>query len=215
MKNTGLEGRENLSQIVAFLHSPFAKANGKWWKSQSVVTLNFNSKKNIFHSRIAILLVVGALAILVAAPPNHPHLPMAAQQPFAKGKAAALPPLKWRYRRSVADPTTLSSEALELLTKRHFYEQQKTRDQWYKTFYVCQLKYFTIASAFHGKWRRLAFATGFAIRWSEMANGQPSLMLADEARSLPLSKKTRLTICHFASAKWQSLAFAYQQRRRR
>jgi hypothetical protein len=26
-------------------------------------------------------------------------------------------------------------------------------------------------------------------------------MLADEARSLPLSKKTRLTICHFASAK--------------
>jgi hypothetical protein len=28
----------------------------------------------------------------------------------------------------------LSSEALELLTKRHFYEQQKTRDQCYKTF---------------------------------------------------------------------------------
>ena len=114
--------------VFAFAyHSPYAIEIGK--ESHLGVTLNFNSKKNIFHSRIAILLVVGALAILVAAPPNHPHLPMAAQQPFAKGKAAALPPLKWRYRRSVADPTTLSSEALELLTKRHFYEQQKTRDQ--------------------------------------------------------------------------------------
>jgi hypothetical protein len=30
-------------------------------------------------------------------------------------------------------------------------------------------------------------------------------MLADEARSLPLSKKTGLAICHFASANWQSL----------
>ena len=85
--------------------------------------LNFNSKKNIFHSRITILLALGA-AILVAAPPsNHPHLPMADSQAVIR-----------RYRRSVADPTTLSSEALELLTKRHFYEQQKTRDQCYKTF---------------------------------------------------------------------------------
>jgi len=31
----------------------------------------------------------------------------------------------------VADPTTLSSEALEQLVKRHFYEQQKTR-WWFK-----------------------------------------------------------------------------------
>ena len=104
---------------------------------------NFNSKKYIFHSRITILLALGA-AILVAAPPNNPQQP-SAQQPFAEGKAANA---KWRYRRSVADPTTLSSEALELLTKRHFYEQQKTRDQCYKTFYVCKLKYFTIASLY-------------------------------------------------------------------
>jgi hypothetical protein len=51
-----------------------------------------------------------------------------------------------------------------------------------------------------GKWRRLAFATGFANSLKRMANGQPSLMLADKARSLPLSKKTGLAICHFASA---------------
>ena len=86
--------------------------------------LNFNSKKNIFHSRITILLALGA-AILVAAPPsNHPRWPMADSQAVIR-----------RYRRSSnADPTTLSSEALELLTKRHFYEQQKTRDQCYKNF---------------------------------------------------------------------------------
>jgi hypothetical protein len=104
------------------------------------VTLNFNSKKNIFYSRITILLVLGALAILVAAPPsNHPHWPT------ANSWAAASPPsspLKWRFRRSAADPTTLSSEALELLTKRHFYEQQKTRDQCYKTFLCLQIKTF-------------------------------------------------------------------------
>jgi hypothetical protein len=103
---------------------------------------NFNSKKNIFHSRITILLALGA-AILVAAPPNNPKQPpnsRAAASPFAIANA------KWRYRRSAADPTTLSSEALELLTKKQFYEQQKTRDQCYKTFYVCKLKYFTIAS---------------------------------------------------------------------
>ena len=33
-----------------------------------------------------------------------------------------------------------------------------------------------------------------------MANGQPSLVLADKARNLPLSEKTGLAICHFASA---------------
>jgi hypothetical protein len=70
-----------------------------------------------------------ALAILVTAPPsNHPHLST------ADSRAAALPhssPPKWRFRRSVADPTTLSSEALEQLVKRHFYEQQKTR-WWFK-----------------------------------------------------------------------------------
>ncbi len=84
-----------------------------------------SGQKNIFHSRITILLALGALALgaLVAAPPNNP------QQP-PNSWAAALPMAnaKWRYRRSVADPTTLSSEAIELLTKRHFYEQQKTRD---------------------------------------------------------------------------------------
>jgi len=86
------------------------------WNRQ---TLNFNSKKNIFYSRITILL---ALAILVTAPPsNHPST--------ADSRAAASP--KWRFRRSVADPTTLSSEALEQLVKRHFYEQQKTR-WWFK-----------------------------------------------------------------------------------
>jgi len=93
-----------------------------------------SGQKNIFHSRITILLALGALALgaLVAAPPNNPNSSM------ANSWAAAPPPhsspLKWRFRRSAADPTTLSSEALELLTKRHFYEQQKTRDQCYKTF---------------------------------------------------------------------------------
>jgi hypothetical protein len=85
-------------------------------------------------------LVLGALAILVAAPPsNNSNLPT------ANSWAAASPhssPLKWRFRRSAADPTTLSSEALELLTKRHFYEQQKTRDQCYKTFLCLQIKTF-------------------------------------------------------------------------
>ncbi len=105
--------------------------------------LTGSGQKNIFHSRITILLVL-ATAILVAAPPNNPQQP-SAQQPFAKGKAANA---KWRYRRSVADPTTLSSEALELLTKRQFNEQQKTRDQCYKTFYVHKLKLFTIVSLY-------------------------------------------------------------------
>jgi hypothetical protein len=105
--------------------------------------LNFNSKKNIFHSRITILLALGA-AILVAAPPNNPHLPMADSQAVIR-----------RYRRSVADPTTLSSEALEQLTKRHFYEQQKTRYPCYKTFYVGKLKYFTIASLYFWRMRRI------------------------------------------------------------
>jgi hypothetical protein len=115
------------------MHSPIIRPMPlKLAESHLGVTLNFNSKKNIFYSRITILLVLGALAILVAAPPsNHPHWPT------ANSWAAASPhssPLKWRFRRSAADPTTLSSEALELLTKRHFYEQQKTRDQCYKTF---------------------------------------------------------------------------------
>jgi hypothetical protein len=123
--------------------------------------LNFNSKKNIFHSRITILLALGA-AILVAAPPNNPQQPPnkpphspALPSAFAiRFSEMAKPPhspmanAKWRYRRSVANPTTLSSEALELLTKRQFYEQQKTRNQCYKTFYVCKLKYFTIASLY-------------------------------------------------------------------
>jgi hypothetical protein len=110
MRKTGLERRENLSRSV-FDKSP----------SQLSCLISI-PKKNIFHSRITILLALGA-AILVAAPPNNPHLPMADSQAVIR-----------RYRRSVADPTTLSSEALELLTKRHFYEQQKTRDQCYKTF---------------------------------------------------------------------------------
>jgi hypothetical protein len=104
--------------------------------------LNFNSKKNIFHSRITILLALGA-AILVAAPPNNPQQPLDSQAVIR------------RYRRSVADPTTLSSEALEQLTKRHFYEQQKTRYPCYKTFYVGKLKYFTIASLYFWRMRRI------------------------------------------------------------
>ena len=80
---------------------------------------------------------------------------------MAKPVANAKHSPKWRYRRSVADPTTLSSEALEQLTKRHFYEQQKTRYPCYKTFYVGKLKYFTMASAFiSGECG--AFDTGFA-----------------------------------------------------
>ena len=107
-----------------------------------------SGQKNIFHSRITILLALGALALgaLVAAPPNNPQQP-----PNSWAAASPHSPLanaKWRYRRSVADPTTLSSEALELLTKRHFYEQQKTRYPCYKTFYVGKLKYFTIASLY-------------------------------------------------------------------
>ncbi len=93
-----------------------------------------SGQKNIFHSRITILLALAA-AILVAAPPNSQKQPpdsqaadlplcLFANLPMANANANA----KWHYRRSVADPTTLSSEALELLTKRHFYEQQKTRD---------------------------------------------------------------------------------------
>jgi hypothetical protein len=97
-----------------------------------------SGQKNIFHYRITILLALAA-AILVAAPPNNPEQP-------PDSRAADLP--KWHYRRSVTDPTTLSSEALDLLIKRQFYEQQKTRDQCYKTFYVCKLKLFTIARAF-------------------------------------------------------------------
>ncbi len=116
-----------------------------------------SGQKNIFHSRITILLALGALTLgaLVAAPPNSQKQPpdsqaanlplcLFANLPMANANANA----KWRYRRSVADPTTLSSEALELLIKKQFYEQQRTRDQCYKTFYFCKLKYFTIASAF-------------------------------------------------------------------
>jgi hypothetical protein len=103
-----------------------------------------SGQKNIFHSRITILLALGVLALgaLVAAPPNNPKQPpnsWAVASPMANAFAIrfsemAKPPhspvanVKWRSRRSVADPTTLSSDALELLTKRHFYEQQKTRD---------------------------------------------------------------------------------------
>jgi hypothetical protein len=104
------------------------------------------------------VLALGALVALVAAPNNS-------QQPLDSQAVIR------RYRRSVADPTTLSSEALELLTKRHFYEQQKTRYPCYKTFYVGKLKYFTIASLYF--WRRLAFATGFAIRFSEWQMHSP------------------------------------------
>ncbi len=105
-----------------------------------------SGQKNIFHSRITILLALGVLALgaLVAAPPNNSHLPMADSQAAIR-----------RYRRSVADPTTLSSEALELLTKRQFYEQQKTRDQCYKTFYVHKLKLFTIASLHFWRMQRI------------------------------------------------------------
>jgi hypothetical protein len=109
MRKTGLERRENLSRSV-FDKSP----------SQLSCLISI-PKKNIFHSRITILLTLGA-AILVAAPPNNPQQPLDSQAVIR------------RFRRSAADPTTLSSEALELLTKRHFYEQQKTRDQCYKTF---------------------------------------------------------------------------------
>jgi hypothetical protein len=92
-------------------HSPYAIEIGR-----RLISI---PKKNIFYSRITILL---ALAILVTAPPsNHPST--------ADSRAAASS--KWRFRRSVADPTTLSSEALEQLVKRHFYEQQKTR-WWFK-----------------------------------------------------------------------------------
>jgi len=80
-----------------------------------------------------------ALAILVIAPPsNHPSTAdsRAAASSFAirfseMAKPLHSPLAKWRFRRSVADPTTLSSEALEQLVKRHFYEQQKTR-WWFK-----------------------------------------------------------------------------------
>jgi hypothetical protein len=130
-----------MKKAKAFLHSPIIRPMPlKSAESHLGATLNFNSKKNIFYSRITILLVLGALAILVAAPPsNNSNLPT------ANSWAAASPhssPLKWRFRRSAADPTTLSSEALELLTKRHFYEQQKTRDQCYKTFLCLQIKTF-------------------------------------------------------------------------
>ena len=91
------------------------------------------------------VLALGALVALVAAPNNS-------QQPLDSQAVIR------RYRRSVADPTTLSSEALELLTKRHFYEQQKTRYPCYKTFYVGKLKYFTIASLYFCI--RLSFAIG-------------------------------------------------------
>jgi hypothetical protein len=133
------------------MHSPIIRPMPlKLAESHLGVTLNFNSKKNIFYSRITILL---ALAILVTAPPsNHPHLPMADSRVAAPPHSS---PLKWRFRRSAADPTTLSSEALELLTKRHFYEQQKTRYPCYKTFYVGKLKYFTIASLYFWRMRRI------------------------------------------------------------
>jgi hypothetical protein len=82
-----------------------------------------------------------ALAILVTAPPsNHPSTAdsRAAASSIAIRFSEMAKPLhsplanaKWRFRRSVADPTTLSSEALEQLVKRHFYEQQKTR-WWFK-----------------------------------------------------------------------------------
>jgi hypothetical protein len=88
------------------------------------------------------VLALGALVALVAAPNNS-------QQPLDSQAVIR------RYRRSVADPTTLSSEALELLTKRHFYEQQKTRYPCYKTFYVGKLKYFTIASLYFWRMRRI------------------------------------------------------------
>ena len=115
-----------------------------------------SGQKNIFHSRITILLALGALALgaLVAAPPSNNS-----QQPpnswAAASPMATVANVKWRYRRSVADPTTLSSEALEQLTKRHFYEQQKTRYPCYKTFYVGKLKYFTIASLYFWRMRRI------------------------------------------------------------
>ena len=103
------------------------------------------------------VLALGALVALVAAPNNS-------QQPLDSQAVIR------RYRRSVADPTTLSSEALELLTKRHFYEQQKTRYPCYKTFYVGKLKYFTMASAFiSGECG--AFDTGFA-DFNAKANGK-------------------------------------------
>ncbi len=133
-----------------------------------------SGQKNIFHSRITILLALGALALgaLVAAPPNNPlqppnswtaaspHLPLANAfairlSEMAKPPHSPVVNVKWRYRRSVSDPTTLSSEALELLTKRHFYEQQKTRYPCYKTFYVGKLKYFTIASLYFWRMRRI------------------------------------------------------------
>jgi len=89
-----------------------------------------NLEKNMFHYRIVILLALAA-AIFVAAP-NSQEQPPDSQAVIR------------RYRRS-ADPTTLSSAALMLLKKRKFYEQQKTRGQCYKTFYVRKLQLFTIS----------------------------------------------------------------------
>ena len=149
--------------------------------------LNFNSKKNIFHSRITILLALGA-AILVAAPPNNPKQPPNSWA--AASTMATVANVKWRYRRSVADPTTLSSEALEQLTKRHFYEQQKTRYPCYKTFYVGKLKYFTIASLYFciRHRRRLGFADFNAEAKWQMAN----LVFLLKGRLLTLSANIRL-----------------------
>jgi len=122
------------------------------------------------------VLALGALVALVAAPNNS-------QQPLDSQAVIR------RYRRSVADPTTLSSEALELLTKRHFYEQQKTRYPCYKTFYVGKLKYFTIASLYFWRMRRIRHRLcQFAEAKWQMAN--PVFLL--KGRLLALSANIRL-----------------------